>query len=100
MDGCGKSDSPIVPVKPLNKDCGALQCAEKVEERGLTKGNLFSETSPGHSAGDGRDMVNPKTDTKRETADTAKGGTYIRPQTCEVCWSDTVSSLLGKPTPA
>jgi hypothetical protein len=34
MNGCGKSDSPIVPVKPSNKCCGALQCAERVEERG------------------------------------------------------------------
>ncbi|MCK5724302.1 MAG: group II intron reverse transcriptase/maturase, partial [Gammaproteobacteria bacterium] len=39
MNGCGKSDSPIVPVKPSNKCCSALQCAERVEERGLTKGN-------------------------------------------------------------
>ena len=58
MNGCGKSDSPIVPVKPSNKCCGALQCAERVEERGLTKGNLFSETSSGHKAGEGSDMVN------------------------------------------
>jgi hypothetical protein len=60
MNGCGKSDSPIVPVKPLNKGCGALWSAEKVEERGLTKGNLFSETSSGHKAGEDSDMVNPK----------------------------------------
>jgi hypothetical protein len=60
MDGCGKSESPIVPVKPSNKGCGELQCAEKVEERGLTKGNLFGETGPGHSAGERADMVNPK----------------------------------------
>jgi len=39
MNGCGKSDSPIVPVKPSNKCCSALQCAERVDERGLTKGN-------------------------------------------------------------
>ena len=60
MNGCGKSDSPIVPVKPSNKCCGALQCAERVEERGLTKGDLFSETSSGHRVGEGSDMVNPK----------------------------------------
>ena len=60
MNGCGKSDSPIVPVKPSNKCCGALQCAERVEESGLAKGNLFSETSFGHKAGEGSDMVNPK----------------------------------------
>jgi hypothetical protein len=60
MNGCGKSDSSIVPVKPSNKGCGALKSAEEVEERGLTKGNLFSETSSGHRAGEGMDMVNPK----------------------------------------
>jgi hypothetical protein len=43
MNGCGKSDSPIVPVKSLNKGCGALWSAEKVEERGLTKGNLWPQ---------------------------------------------------------
>ena len=37
-----KSDSPIVPVKPSNKGCGAPLPAERAEERGLTKGNLFS----------------------------------------------------------
>jgi hypothetical protein len=60
MNGCGKSDSPIVPVKPLNKGCGALWSAEKVEERGLTKGNLFSETSSRRRSGKGTDMVDPK----------------------------------------
>lgn len=52
MNGCGKSDSPIVPVKPSNKGCGAPLSAERVEERGLAKGNLLSETSFGHSAGE------------------------------------------------
>ena len=42
MNGCGKSDSPIIPVKPSNKGCGAPLLAERVEGRGLTKGNLFS----------------------------------------------------------
>jgi len=39
MYGCGKSDSPIVAEKPLNKVWGAPQSAEEVEPRGLTKGN-------------------------------------------------------------
>ncbi len=39
MYGCGKSDSPIVAEKPLNKGWGAPQPAEEVEPRGLTKGN-------------------------------------------------------------
>ena len=60
MNGFGKSDSPVVPVKPSNKRCGALQCAERVEERGLTKGNLSSETSSGHRVGESSDMVNLK----------------------------------------
>ena len=60
MNGCGKSDSPIVPVKSSNKGCGAPPPAERVEGRRLTKGNLFSEASSGHKAGEGSDMVNPK----------------------------------------
>ncbi len=39
MNGRGKSDSPIVPKKPSNKDVGAPSSAERVEERGLAKGN-------------------------------------------------------------
>ncbi len=53
MNGYGKSDSPVVPVKPSNKGCGGPLSAERVEERGLAKGNLLSETSSGHSAGKG-----------------------------------------------
>ena len=60
MNGFGKSDSLIVPVKPSNKRCGAPQCAERMEERGLTKGNLASETSSGHSVGESSDMANLK----------------------------------------
>src|SRR5512143_3195447 len=37
MDGGGKSDSPVVPVKPPNKS-GPSE-AEAVEGRGLAKGN-------------------------------------------------------------
>lgn len=36
----GKSDSPIVPEKLSNNGCGEPQSAERVEGRGLTKGNL------------------------------------------------------------
>lgn len=39
----GKSDSPIVPEKLSNNDCGEPQSAEKVEGRGLTKGNLSQQ---------------------------------------------------------
>ncbi|MEW6352247.1 MAG: hypothetical protein AB1646_24610 [Thermodesulfobacteriota bacterium] len=38
MDGCGKSDGPIVPVKSPNKGGGA-PTAEAMEGRGPTKGN-------------------------------------------------------------
>ena len=51
MYGGEKSDRPIVPEKLSNKGCGALQPAEGVEERGLTKGNGCSKTGSGHSAG-------------------------------------------------
>src|SRR5437763_16576868 len=46
-----KSDSPVVPAKPLNKP--AVAGAEVVEERGLPEGNTASETRPGHRAGSG-----------------------------------------------
>ena len=38
--GRGKSDRPIVPEKPANKAHGAPRVAERVEGRGLAKGNL------------------------------------------------------------
>ncbi|MEO6324359.1 MAG: group II intron reverse transcriptase/maturase [Thermoanaerobaculia bacterium] len=38
MNGRGKSDSPVVPTKPSNK--AARAAAERVEGRGLAKGNL------------------------------------------------------------
>ena len=47
----GKSDSPVVPVKPPNKAMAAVIGAEVVEERGLAKGNTDSTTRPGLSAG-------------------------------------------------
>ena len=39
MDGCGKSDNPIVPEKAANKEAGGPVSAERLEERGLAKGN-------------------------------------------------------------
>ncbi len=39
MNGSGKSDKPIVPRKPSNKAAGAPEVTERVEERGLAKGN-------------------------------------------------------------
>jgi group II intron reverse transcriptase/maturase len=49
MHGDGKSDSPVIPVKPPNK----AEAAEAVEERGLAKGNTDSKTCPGPRAGQG-----------------------------------------------
>jgi RNA-directed DNA polymerase len=49
MNVRGKSDSPVVPAKPLND--ARLVAAEVVEERGLVKGNAADETRPGLSAG-------------------------------------------------
>lgn len=37
--GSGKSDRPVVPEKPPNKETGAPVSAEEAEERGLAKGN-------------------------------------------------------------
>ena len=39
MYGSGKSDRLIVPKKPSNKAAGAPPAAERVEGRGLAKGN-------------------------------------------------------------
>ena len=39
MNGCRKSDSPIVSEKPLNKTGDNKPVAEEVEKRGLAKGN-------------------------------------------------------------
>ena len=39
MNGDGKSDKPIVPMKPSNKGSGQPRPAEGVEGRGLAKGN-------------------------------------------------------------
>ena len=47
----GKSDNPVVPVKPPNKAGGPA--AEAVEGRGLAEGNMASSTRPGRSAGQG-----------------------------------------------
>ena len=49
MNERGKSDSPVVPAKPLNK----AQAAETVEGRGLAKGNTDVPTRPGRRAGQG-----------------------------------------------
>lgn len=38
-ESCGESDNPIVPEKPANKGIGAPMSAERVEGRGLAKGN-------------------------------------------------------------
>ena len=51
MNERGKSDSPVVPAKPLNKTVRTV--AEVVEGRGLAKGNTASTTRPGHRAGPG-----------------------------------------------
>ena len=48
MHGNGKSDGPVVPMKPPN----TAQAAEAVEERGPAKGNT-GKTRPGPSAGHG-----------------------------------------------
>jgi len=45
MNGRGKSDCPIVPAKPSNKDVvAATASAEGVEERGRPKGNSVEQT--------------------------------------------------------
>jgi hypothetical protein len=51
----GKSDEPIVPEKPTNKEPGAPSLAEGVEGRGSAKGNsgeqnIGPDTGPGSVA--------------------------------------------------
>jgi RNA-directed DNA polymerase len=43
MNERGKSDSPILPRKLLNKGCGLPRSEEGVEERGLAKGNPIQQ---------------------------------------------------------
>jgi len=65
MNEYGKSDSPVVPAKPLNKAVVRAAGAEVVEERGLAKGNTTSTTRPGLGAGQG---VSSGLDRVREVA--------------------------------
>ena len=61
-------DERLREVGQLHSTCKAFEqglryavvCGEDGGKGGLTKGNLFSETSSGHRAGEGMDMVNPK----------------------------------------
>src|SRR6266487_4396126 len=71
MNERGKSDSPVVPAKPLNKAASAA--AEVVEGRGLAEGNTTRPTRPGHSAGAG---VPTGLDRVREVARTDKDARF------------------------
>lgn len=44
MNDGGKSDKPVVPAKGANKGSGQPRPAERLEERGLTKGNSGEQT--------------------------------------------------------
>jgi len=44
MNGRRESDSPVVPKKPSNKGRAAARSAERVEERGLAKGNACEQS--------------------------------------------------------
>ena len=61
MNGHGQSDGPVVPANLPNK----AAAAEAGEERGPAKGNVASETRPGHSAGPG---VSSELDRVRQVA--------------------------------
>jgi RNA-directed DNA polymerase len=51
MNDDGRSDSPVLPAKPLNNP--GRPGAEVVEGRGLPEGNAASKTRPGRRAGQG-----------------------------------------------
>ena len=44
MHDGGKSDKPIVPTKGANKEWGRPRSAERLEGRGLAKGNSEEQT--------------------------------------------------------
>jgi RNA-directed DNA polymerase len=71
MNERGKSDRPVVPVKPPNNAADAV--AEVVEGRGLPKGNVASETRPGPRAGQG---VSSDLDRVRQVARRDKDGRF------------------------
>ena len=60
MDGQGKSDRLMVPWTPANKGDGAPSPAERVEERGLAKGNAARRRKSRTQSRSGVDMANPK----------------------------------------
>ncbi len=72
MNGGGKSDSLVVAEKPSNKDWGAPQSAERVEPRGLAKGNSLRRNRFRTQCRAGSEYGRLQTGTKRETAETAK----------------------------
>ena len=65
----GKSDSPVLPAKPSNK----AVAAERVEGRGLTKGNMDSETRSGPRAGT---RVSRELDRVRQAAERDKDARF------------------------
>ena len=44
MNDAGKSDKPIVPAKDANNGSGTPRPAERLEGRGLAKGNMGEQT--------------------------------------------------------
>jgi hypothetical protein len=44
MNDSGKSDKPVVPEKDANNGVGVPRPTERLEERGLTKGNSGEQT--------------------------------------------------------
>jgi hypothetical protein len=72
----GKSDRPIVPMKPSNKEPGAPSSAEEVEGRGLAKGNS-GEQNRGRAL-DRANLQSALTRIRQATARLTRGRSPVR----------------------
>jgi len=81
MYGDGKSDRPIVPRKLANKGGGQPPPAERVEGRGLAKGNRLQQTRCRAQNREVRtDMTNAKRARSGKPRTQPSGGVYVSPE--------------------
>ena len=98
MNGCGKSDSPIVAEKPSNNGWDASQPAERVEPRGLAKReSRCGKTGPGHSAGQGVNMDDSKRARSGKPRKQPRDRAYVdSPRPAKCAPADTAGCLPGQ----
>ena len=78
MNERGKSDKPIVPEKPANKEGSAWHSAEQVEGRGLAKGNPDQQNKSRAQYRMVTSKENPKRARSGKPWTQPRGGTYSR----------------------